>query len=369
MAALSALKRGGAPMGRPQQAKKAKAAESALASVDTMLSAVASAVDRATAVSCTSREMLRRMSSGCLGTPVDQRHKYQAAVAEMLREVLARAEESVAEGVGQAAAEMDGAASRVSSVAASRGSVEASLASSTDALEAAKAGFRRSNLSLQSARKALDEAVDDQARNDGKVQRAGATKEAMEKALDEHFKTLMCENADLGPHVDALARLNTEAEVDEGLAKAFLVAGRKDPRTRSTFDQAVLKQLQSDYSKRIAELDRIVAAGSPGREERAAAVASAEAALAEARGRQRETAEALRSAELDRREAEAAAWASKDAERSAAGALRQAEALHSNAERDLEDFRSGPLTALEILLSRRSGAEGGREASAAAAAA
>mmetsp|Transcript_39220 Transcript_39220/g.117159 ORF Transcript_39220/g.117159 Transcript_39220/m.117159 type:complete len:385 (-) Transcript_39220:76-1230(-) len=369
-------KRAGTAVARPPAAKKPKAAPH---TVEAMVESVATAVDKATSVSSTSREMLRRMSAGCLGTPADERHRYQAAVADMFQDVLALAEESVAEGIGEAAQEVDRAATKSSSVASTRRAKEAALVDSTEALETAKASFRKSNISLQSAKRALDEALSAQASKDGKARKAGVVKQAMEEALTEHFAKLTCEGVNLVPHVDALAIISKEAEIDEGLAKAFLVAARKDPGSRSFFDNAVVKQLESEYSKRIAELDDLLAAGSPGREERAAATATAEAALGEAKSRQRETAKELRTAELDRRDAESESWASKDAERAAANELRLAESCHAAAERELEDFRAGPLKSLALLLSRRAvveavvteagAAEAGREAAAPPAAA
>lgn len=350
--AAAGPKRAGSAVAKAETKRFKAAGESA----EDMIESVATALDTATAVSGASREMLRRMSAGCLGTPPHERHRYQAAVALMLQDVLISAEETVGADIEEAAAEVNSIVARMSSLHETRSVTDVALQSCGAALEAAKASFRKSNVSLQDARKALDQAIEVQERTDAGIHLALATKKALEEVYRDHYLPLASDACtDPEVHVSAIACTFPLANLDESLAKAFSVAARKAPPVRSAFDNMVLKQFETDFTRCITRLGEEAQGGAKaaGVAERAVAVAEARSGLQEACERQQAAASALRAAELDQRVAEAEVWDAKESEASAVQDLRKAEAAHAAAEQDLADIRSGPLKALQALLERR----------------
>jgi len=91
------------------------------------------------------------------------------------------------------------------------------------------------------------------------------------------------------------------------------------------------------------------------------AAQAAEGRLAEARGRQEQSARALRLAEIDHQEAEGARGTADEAVQEADEALRMVEARCVALERSLHAFRSGPLASLHTLLADEPAAKGGAE--------
>jgi len=210
----------------------------------------------------------------------------------------------------------------------------------TASLAAAKESFRKCNLALQSARKALDDALAAQARSGAAATKVVETqpaviKEAETKSSDankrlcqEHFPALFADRCtDPGPHIRAILRAYEEASgtnLEDQLCKSFAAAARKRPAFRNANDSAVVNQVRSFFiarhmalggmpraRRRLASVQAVL--GSP-RPTCAGAgvvvvaqnrVSSAQAAFDEARRNQQASAARLRSEELDQRQAAA----------------------------------------------------------------
>mmetsp|Transcript_33330 Transcript_33330/g.70840 ORF Transcript_33330/g.70840 Transcript_33330/m.70840 type:complete len:365 (+) Transcript_33330:52-1146(+) len=320
--------------------------------VEDMLTAVTGGLSRAASVSESSREMLRLMSPGCLGTPADERHEYQVKVATMLQEVLGHGEETMRSVVDCAAAEVERAASTLALRSQDRVASVATHTTQISALQEAKASFRKENRDLQSARRSLDEAIAVQQREDATALAAAASRKALQEALQEHIPQL-ASGSGAGQGIESVVKVSEAVGIEESLVQAFLVVARKRPEARSAFDGAVLRQLEGDLSGRLAGLEATVVEA-PGASERAAAVVQAEAAFEAARQRMAASAASLRGGEIQAREAEAGSLRGELVERAALGELRRLEAKHERAESDLEDFRRGPIDAFQSLAERRS---------------
>lgn len=219
----------------------------------------------------------------------------------------------------------------------------------TASLVAAKESFRKCNLALQSARKALDDALAAQACSGVKVveTQPSVVKEAETKSSDankllpmmrscqEHFLACLsdkCTNP--GPHISAILQAYEKANgthLEDQLCKSFAAAAQKRPAFRNAHDSAVINQVQSFFVARRVALGGMPRArrrnmlasvqavlGSPrptcagAGEPRLGvgvvaqnAVSSAQAAFEEARRNQQASAARLRSEELDQRQAAA----------------------------------------------------------------
>lgn len=319
-----------------------------------MAGSMPSALDFAAgSVSASSRAMLRAMAPACLVTPPGQRHRYQAAVGEMLRGVLLLGERNTGLQVEEASAHVSQAEEALGAASDSKVSAGEVLGSSVASFDNAKSSFRGCNISLQQAHRALDQATDRQRRATEEARKTASARAVLEQVYREHVALVISETCqDPGIHVDIIAGIYGKAKLDESLSSAFSVAARKRPQDRSSFDRVVLQQFDAEYTKRIRVMSAEIESAGPCIDAHEEAVAKAFTALEKARKRQQASAATLRGAELDHHTAAAVAWASDEAVDAAQCRLREARAAQAKAENGLADFRCGPLAKLQVLLDR-----------------
>jgi len=336
----------------PLEAKRSKDA-----SLEHELGLVVPALDGASSsVSASSRAMLRAMAPACFVTPPGQRHRYQAAVGDMLRGVLLIAERDTGHKVEEASAHVSQAEEALGTAHDCKASAGEVLGSSVASFDKAKSSFRGCNISLQEAHRALDLAMDLQRRATEEVHGSASMRTVLEEVYREHVALVIGETCqDPGIHVDIIAGTYGKAKLDEALTLAFSVAARKRPQDRSNFDCLVLRQLDAEYTKRIQQLTAEVEAAGRCIATHEEAVAKASAALHEARQRQQVSAAMLRGAELDHLTAAAEVWATDETVDTAQCQLQKAKAAQVKAEGGLTEFRRGPLAKLQVLLDRKDG--------------
>merc|ERR1719353_692942 len=78
---------------------------------------------------------------------------------------------------------------------------------------------------------------------------------------------------------NALAKLGKNFTYDGELIKALTSAFAKAPDSRGTFDKLVVSQFEEQMDKTLAGLSATLAQGEPGKQERAAKVATAKSSL------------------------------------------------------------------------------------------
>jgi len=266
----------------------------------------------------------------------------------------------------------------------------------TASLVAAKESFRKCNLALQSARKALDDALALEALSGtaatkvietqysaikvAETKPLDAIKVAETKPLDanirlcqDHFIALLSGRCtDPGPHIDAILRAAREdsMHLDDQQCKSFATAARKRPLFRNANDSAVINQVQSLFVARhaacggmprarrrpmLASVQVVLGAPRPmcagagngvaaqNAVRLAQATASAEAATSrdaaafeEARRKQQASAARLRSEELDQRQAAAEEQDAREEVVAAGGCLQQGPAQACTSSSPLE---------------------------------
>merc|ERR1719436_249349 len=136
------------------------------------------------------------------------------------------------------------------------------------------------------------------------------------------------------------------------MMSALPTALLKQPGTRGPFDTMVLSQLEAEVGKRIAAIDTALAAAGPAKAERAAELERAEANLAEAKGKQLDSAKAFQEA---RTEEERCREAVQEAKKAVSEANKEARALQTQTGRcqtALDRFRQGPQAAFLQLRDR-----------------
>jgi len=253
----------------------------------------------------------------------------------------------------------------------------------TASLVAAKESFRKCNLALQSARKALDDALALEALSGtaatkvietqysaikvAETKPLDAIKVAETKPLDanirlcqDHFIALLSGRCtDPGPHIDAILRAAREdsMHLDDQQCKSFATAARKRPLFRNANDSAVINQVQSLFVARHAACGgmprarrrpmlasvqvvlgapRPMCAGAGNGVAAQNAVRLAQAAFEEARRKQQASAARLRSEELDQRQAAAEEQDAREEVVAAGGCLQQGPAQACTSSSPLE---------------------------------
>jgi len=322
-----------------------------------LLGSVHGALEQAAEISCTSKEMLRRMSRACLCTPAEKRHEFQAAVADMFRGVFEGAVRTIRGDMDRARERSDATVIEKAARRRELGCTRAASAACVEAMREAKRLFSQDNLVLQRARERLDKAVEERRRVDSKWLEAGALHKALAVVRQEHFQPLMDGTDDAERHAGAVEKMLCRVAFEQSLVSAFSTAARKKPSARGNFDHLIFEQMRASFEKHAADLEALATSTPEGAVEREAEVRAAEEALAEARARQRASAFALREAEIAEWEAEGAVDAAVESVEAAEEALDTARTVAKDEERKLDDYLGGPYAAFEVLEGREGEAE------------
>jgi len=297
-------------------------------------------------LSDSSREMFRLMAHGSLATEPHERHAFQCAVVDMLGVVLERGETSLRSGVECASVHVSHTKSAQALVNAELSCANEVLFSRRRTIDVRVEHFRRDNLALQAARQTLDQATT-AASVDLACRDAGDLKLAMETALCQNFAAL--NESSEAHHVEQLLALAKRVPFDQSLLVALPPAARRAPQERSTFDNTVLKLVQDEFRKHIADLGSKADTVAEGASERARSLIDAQQSLESARTQQATSASALQNAEMDEREAFGAVVRARSACRLAEDKVRQAEAEVAIAGSDLQRFQQGPMVVFRTL--------------------
>lgn len=292
-----------------------------------MVSLVVNTIEKAVALDASSRKMLRSMAPLCLGTPACERHEYQVAVTQLLQQALHKAEIAAVAGIKCAEDVAAQAQAQLTRLQAESEATRGRLASEQKRLEAARKAWSTAYEVLRADWQILVEARKHRHHIDANLFEAVAKQKALEAAVCEHFGG-MVEEQEVGPKLDALAQICSAAGMDWTLLNSFMLAARKGPELRTSFENSVVNEFRQAAAARAMELQGLASSGNSGSEERAAAEASALAAFTEAESCMAEAARYLRRAEVDVQTAECSVVEAEEAEEDADHEKRQRAVEH-----------------------------------------
>lgn len=217
-------------------------------------------------------------------------------------------------------------------------------------MRAAKAVVLAENKKLQMHRRSIEAAKSERLACEANLKSVIGCKDELQNALDTHLPVIISGSGTTKRHVDAVEQLLGQIELEESLRGGASSSIKLAPEARGLFDKTVLDLLVTEVRKLLEAV--------PAAEEEHAAVdaakeveAAAIAGFAEARKQQAASARGLREAELCLRESEGAEGNVAEGLQEAEEAVLCAEQHHLVAEKHREDFRDGPMAALDLLLS------------------
>jgi hypothetical protein len=256
------------------------------------------------------RQMLKNSVLTSLCVAQDERHEIQTRLVEMIgtviRETMEKLKE-IAEKERSDSADVELAHKALIDAQAAAGQA---LTDGQAHTESQKAAFEEAQKASEAAAQVLGENQEAQRKGDEHTSAKTKERDAVAAALSTDLAAIVSGGEASGEperkHVDSLVALATKLGLEDSLLEAMPSVLPKRPESRNSFDQMVLDQLSECLRKRVQDIESDLAAQGPATEERAAAVASAEAALEAAKGAQEQAAEALRVSEARRDELKAA---------------------------------------------------------------
>jgi len=302
------------------------------------------------------KDMLGSTIPVTIGTYKADRHPFNDRFVAMIGEVLVAQQAHLTHDL----ASKEAAFAELTPAKANREAVhdqtKADAVAKGEAAEAAKQAHTATGAAVKDASAALKEAQKAEKSGNESLEATSARKATLEGTQKDS----------LGPLMDGSSENKTK------MAKAVLAVGKsfefdasllataepvlfKEVAERGSFDATCLEQLQAAFASAVAALDEQLAAGAPGKAERAAVVANAEAA--------KQGAEAARADAMEKAQAAKAAKAAADAsEKEAAQSLEHfmpdlkkcGDALDT-AKEDVTEFNDGPLKAFHELQDAKDG--------------
>eukprot|EP00933_Yihiella_yeosuensis_P050198 TRINITY_DN47966_c0_g1_i1.p1 TRINITY_DN47966_c0_g1~~TRINITY_DN47966_c0_g1_i1.p1 ORF type:complete len:361 (-),score=161.10 TRINITY_DN47966_c0_g1_i1:221-1303(-) len=327
-----AMKRS-APAAKDAGAKKQKVAK---------MSKVAKVVKGAETYPQAVRAMLVENLELTLGLAKEERHQFQERIVQMLGEVLT----SVQTGLEGKVAEAEG---KVAAAEVEKGNREAAATAATatvteknEAVAQASTALSDATASVKQATKALKDAQAEQKQGDKDLESAEKKKNQLSDAFANSFTPLKNGEAEgVSGRVSTLAKISQEFGFDAALSTSLPSALGKAAAERGSFDNLVIGQVEAELQKHIESLTVQLAEGEPGKQERAAKVAAAEATLTACKATEEAAQGTQAASQAALKEAEADSKAKAKLLKQAAPELKQANAELSSLKEELKDLMEG----------------------------
>lgn len=294
--------------------------------------------------------MLTDMLQYSLGVSMDQRHRFQSDVVDMIASVMNQIDSKLQ---GRIHGEEQNVAGMSDEKRVRQAEVEQAaqeLQRSTESSQEKKYALAGMAVTFKNAKQALLRAEVAQAEAERDIIVAAADK----SVLQEMQKTLAWSMEQCVSEEERASLINKSKpfNFDDTMMMALPKALSQQPSARGQFDAMVLSQFQDDLSERIANLDEIITAAEPLKLKLKDSAHVAENALAVARKRLEQHAFILKAAQVEQGAAEEKLEAAKLSLRSVGPEIRKMERALAKAKNHLTQFRNGPLSAFEELEQR-----------------
>jgi len=284
--------------------------------VDPTMTGVIEAIEQATDLSDSCRQMLLAFLPGSLGVPSDQRHAMQQSAVDMIGEALVEVEASLQASVDKQKASVIDVESTKNELDGKVVTAEAQLRDTIQFQESKNTELVEAERSTLSATETLAAAKETQRTGDAEVVAVKERKLALDNGVDVDWKAIMTgglEETQAEAHYKALIPVVKSLALDDSLMTALPAACTRQLAERGAFDKMVLDQLEKSLADKAAELQKMLDESAAAVAERAGAVATAEAELEAAKTKQKEAADELVKAQSASAEASSVVEAAKAA--------------------------------------------------------
>jgi len=340
---------------RPARASSGAAKRAKLDPVERACSLVLEGISESNSVPKVVQRMLGDMVEASLGAPVDERHKFQASVVAMIREVLKGAEAGMQEEVAKVAelfAVAEGATVKNDSAIRE---ADKDVAAQEAKACSAKVALASDAKAVKATAQAITEAEESQAAGEETLQGAQTKRAKLASAMQDCAGPLVegsAEDSDARGLVIKLVHVLTDFEFDESMTTAIPEALSKKPVERGAFDAMVVQQLSDEVSKRLAAFDGILNEAEQIRSALASALTGAEASQSAAKQARLASAAAFLQAQAAHRESMDTLAAAQQAQSRTKKEMQQHLDFLEDIKERLAAFREGPLAAFAELRDR-----------------
>jgi len=228
---------------------------------------------------------------------------------------------------------------------------KADAESKTEALDAAKRAVTEIGTRLKEANAAVKEAQKAQKVGDEELEAHESKKAQLEEAQKELPGVVdgSATGDDKASKIKAVLDVGKAFKFDASLLSTAEPVLQKEVADRGAFDATCLEQLQAAFSSAIAAIDEQLAAGSPGKAERAAVVEQAEAAKQAAETSQADLKEKFAAAKEAKATADAAEKAASQGVHDLMPDMKYAGDALDDAKETLQEFTEGAMAAFNEL--------------------
>mmetsp|Transcript_49775 Transcript_49775/g.115521 ORF Transcript_49775/g.115521 Transcript_49775/m.115521 type:complete len:428 (+) Transcript_49775:52-1335(+) len=242
---------------------------------------VASALEKAEDVPRAARTMLQGMVVTALSVPVEERHRFQATVVEMIGEAFRTLEEGLVAAVAELQSKVDGCGEDKVAREAALVAAEQDLAGLKEASNKQQAALQVEQAALTVAQKELAAAEKVQKQGDARFQEAAERLEKLEGGRTSLLEPVRGGSVS-SEGIQEFTNFCDDVNFDRALVQALPLVLKKEPDQRFGFDLVVLDLLEAEFKEVLDKLQTEVQEGAPAKEKRAEAVAAASAAFEQA---------------------------------------------------------------------------------------
>jgi len=290
-----------APMKRPAAAAAAPAAKRHSA-YNKQCDMIIDALMAAPELPEHTKQMLCAGLSHCLNIPKDERHGYQASIIEWTQATLESVKAAAAASLQEAENKVAAASGEKEGRDAALKTCEDANAQKIEAVTAKETALSNANAALKAAKKALSTAEHEQTRGDKDLAEAESDKEKLQYAKDGPFtkmKTDALEGGDLSLFCTVAKKLGGDIGMDSSMAHTLNKVFSSKPEERGSFDKLLAGELDAELDKQIGALVNTMKTGEQAKQQRAAQVQAAKAALEAAEAADSQAKEGLHTAKTE----------------------------------------------------------------------
>jgi len=300
--------------------------------------------------------MLTDLLPHCLAQPQDKRHRFQEKAIQSVDRVMQGIEERLKKHVEEARCKLVQAQEHAAPSEQKITETEDKLRQDTERFGSETKVLANTALAFRAARTALEETRKAQITGDEDYFSATKRKAALHAIIDTLIEPLKLGSVP-GDDIEKqcktlLSALNELGDNDEAMMMVLGSSLSKKPEARGNFDVMAIEQLDKCMAKRVAPLDEILLAGEAGKQERASAVKSAQAALEEALQSQKQRSEIFEAAWNAKTEDEHTLQASHQALKDLAKQTKLCDTTLYKAEAEFEVFEEFARKSFEELKER-----------------
>lgn len=312
--------------------------------VATKCAEVAAELGKANSLPRACRDMLAAVIKDCLKVYAAERHPFQVQTVDMAAQTMAATKSKLEDGVAKAQVFVDSAdvekASRTAAAAAAATKLtelEAAVKGAEEVLKTSKAAEAASKVSLADADKAITD-------NDFKLSSAEGLKGKLESAK-EVFGSLKTSKSTSHKDLSHLVKVLKECMCDADLTNSLSAAFTKEADARTTFDNIVVNELETQIAKQLKDFEFTIKNGESIKLQAANTKTSAEATLTAASEKLTASKAALVDAKAAVTEAKKTLASAKVAVESYDKDMKAATVTLADAKSALASFVEGPLKA------------------------